>query len=71
MHVMPLPLPMLSVSVCQCCLPPSPLPQDYYNLNFTQDLGTNPEGMAALMAIVDPINYVSNLTMPKLVRAPC
>ncbi len=30
-------------------------------------LGTNPEGMAALMAIVDPINYVANMTMPKMI----
>ena len=41
--------------------------QDYYNLNFTRMLGTDPTGMAALMAIVDPINYVDNMTMPKLV----
>ena len=52
-----------------------PCGQDYYALNFTQDLGTNPEGMAALMDVVDPINYVANLTMPKMVRVgwqvPC
>jgi PhoPQ-activated pathogenicity-related protein len=30
-------------------------------------LGTDPEGMSALMAIVDPINYISNLTMPKMI----
>ena len=41
--------------------------QDYYNLNFTLMLGTNPSGMAALMDIVDPINYVNNMTMAKLV----
>jgi hypothetical protein len=60
------------VSVCLCVCVSTvcvrPCGQDYYALNFTQDLGTNPEGMAALMAVVDPINYVANLTMPKMVR---
>ena len=40
---------------------------DYYNLNFTLMLGTRPADMEALMQIVDPINYVGNMTMPKLV----
>jgi hypothetical protein len=42
--------------------------EDYYALNFTNTLGVNPDGMAALCAIVDPLVYAANLTMPKLVR---
>jgi hypothetical protein len=45
--------------------------EDYYALNFTRTLGVDPDGMAALCAIVDPLVYAANLTMPKLVGVGC
>jgi PhoPQ-activated pathogenicity-related protein len=36
--------------------------KDYYDENFTLSLGTDPEGMQALMDIVDPIEFVANVS---------
>jgi len=39
--------------------------EDYHALNFTAELD-NPH-MKSMMAVIDPISYVDELTMPKLI----